>query len=131
MFQNESDCDADDKAGQDRADQIEQQARLRRDGRYVGGIDHSDIVGTDAPRNADFLVALQKAVIELAICIRLALIDVVLDRTAALIDEARFEHVHSLRQLGHALFRSLVISGQRFTDPRFFPGNTAIQLRDL
>ncbi len=73
--------------------EVDQQARLGRPIGQLCGIDDRDIVVLDTAGNADLLIALEQRVIELAVGVGVALVDVVLDAAPAQVGQIALEAV--------------------------------------
>ena len=83
--------------------QVEHQVRLDREFGHLGLVDHGNVVDADPAGDADFLVALQQAVVELAVGIHLARQQVVLEAAVLAAEDGLLAFL----QLG----RELVVPG--------------------
>ena len=131
LLQRQNGQRPDKDASDQRDSNVQDQVRGRRSERHLGLIDDRDIVGADAAGHADFLVALQQGIIELAVGIDLALIDVKLDRGAVLGVELRLECGHLRGQRALALARLQVGLLVAEADAPAFPADRGVQLVDL
>jgi hypothetical protein len=86
VFEQQGQQDTQEQADQQADQQVAAHVGLVGTTRHLGAVDDRDVVAADAAGDADFLVALQQAVVELAIGGDLALQDVVVDRAALQIE---------------------------------------------
>ena len=98
-------ADAGRQAEEDGDHQVAHQVRLEREFGHLGLVDHGNVVDAHPAGHADFLVALQQAVVELAVGIHLALQQVVLEAAVLAAEDGLL----ALLQLG----RELLLLGQR------------------
>ena len=131
MFKQEGEGDAGRQAEEDGDHQAAHQVRLERKFWHLGLVHHGNVVDAHPAGHADFLVALQQAVVELAVGIHLALQQVVL-KAAVLPAEHR---LLALLQLGGELAflaqRGLVIGFERAERRLGFLVDLGLQLLDL
>ena len=104
-LKDQGDAQTKGEAKEDGEQHVHKQAGLGRTVRRFGDIDDRDVVRGHAARDADFLVTLQEAVIELTVGVHLALQDVVLDRALTQVQDVALEPVHA------ALKRRLLVGG--------------------
>ena len=116
IFEQQCQQDAEQQPEHQAAHQIPAHVRLVRAARNLGAINHRNVVAGDAAGDADFLVALQQAVVELAVGGHFALQDVVVDRAVLQVERFRLEQGHLLAQQGFLGQRRVVLGLDRRLD---------------
>ena len=110
--------------------QVDRHVRLGRLFGYHSPVDDRDIVRTYAG-DTDLLVSLEQGIIKLPVGVNFALVDVVLNGIAVLVDEPPLQLVHRRLKLVLALQRFLVARARSAAHARFLCSDGAIQFGQL
>ena len=121
-------------AARPRADgdhQVERQVRLEREFGHLGLVDHGNVVHAHPAGHPDFLVALQQAVVELAVGIHLARQQVVLEAAVLAAENGLLAFLQLGRELVFLGQRGLVIGFEGTERPLGLLVDLGLQVLDL
>ena len=117
--------------GEKRQDDVDLRIGRDRQKRRLGAVDDRNVVRGDARFGADFLVALEKPIVEFAVGIDLALQDVVADPERLLGERVALQAVDGALELRFLRLRGLILVADRVADAGRERSSSACRARSV